>query len=158
MDKRRFFSKPYIVFFIILFVLLCISKDVIGANWKFVGQTEEFSWYYDAESINLLQNDIRVLVKYIPNDEDARLRYLESRQKKQIGLPDNYSHSLFLYEVNCEDKTIKTLIITEYTNEEEIIKSENMSNPAPIYTVPGSIGYKIQKTICSLKDSKKKRR
>jgi hypothetical protein len=36
MDKRRFFSRLYIASIISLFVLLCVSKDVISADWTYL--------------------------------------------------------------------------------------------------------------------------
>jgi hypothetical protein len=159
MDKRRFFSKPYIVFFIILFVFPCISKDVICADWTSIEKMKEASWYYDAESIRFLRNNIiLVWAKIIPDDEDDRIRHLKRRKKEQIGLQHNYSYSLILNEINCEDKTTKMLQIIEYNNKGEVIKIQYISNRVIQYNVPGSIEDRFQKTICSLKDLKKKRR
>jgi len=141
MDKRRLFSTLYIVFFVSLFILLCVSKKVISADWTFIGQAENNdSWYYDADNINFLPNNIiRVWAKHIPN-EDAALRY---------------AYSLLLYEVNCKDNTLTILAVMDYNDDDELIYSVQPAKPAPDYIVSDSIGYIFHKTICSLKDLKK---
>jgi hypothetical protein len=159
MDKRRSFSKAYIVFFISLFVLLCASKDVLGADWTSIEKMKEASWYYDAESMRFLRNNIiLVWAKIVPDVEDARVRQLKRRKKEQIAVERNYLYSLILNEINCEDKTTKILQIIEYNNKGEVIKIQYISNRVLQYNVPGSIEDRFQKTVCSLKDSKKKKR
>jgi hypothetical protein len=132
---------------------------VIGADWTSVERMKESSWYYDAESIRFLRNNIiLVWAKIIPDDEDARMRHLKRRKKEQIWFQHNYSYSLILNEINCEDKTTNMLQIIEYNNKGEVIKIQYISNRVIQYNVPGSIEDRFQKTICSLKDVKKKRR
>jgi hypothetical protein len=144
MDKHRFFSRLYIIFFISLSVLLCVSKDVISADWIFIGKADNNgSWYYDTESINFLPNNIiQVWAKHIPTEVAAR----------------RYVYSLTLWEVNCEDNTLNILAVMDYNDKDEVIYSEKAPKPNPDYIVLGSIGYVLQKTICLTKDLKKKRR
>jgi hypothetical protein len=159
MDKRRFFSKPYIVFFISLFVFPCISKDVICADWTSIEKMKEASWYYDAESIRFLpRNIIMVWAKIVPDDEDARMKHSKRSKKEQTVVSHNYAYSLILNEINCEDKTTKMLQIIEYNNKGEVLKIQYISNRVLQYNVPGSVGDRFQKTICSLKDLSKKKR
>jgi hypothetical protein len=140
MDKRRFFSKLYIVLLTCLLILPC-SKDVISADWIFIGKAENNgSWYYDAESINFLPNNIiRVWAKHIPNEAAAR----------------RFVYSLTLWEVICKDNTLNILAVMDYNYKDELIYSEKAPKPNPDYIVPASIGYVMQKTVCSLKDLKK---
>lgn len=141
MDKHRFFSMLYIVFFISMFVSLYISKDVISADWTFVGKAKNNgSWYYDAESISFLPNNIiQVWAKHIPNEAATR----------------RYVYSLTLWEVNCKDNTLNILAVMAYNDKDEAIYSEKAPKPNPDYIVPASIGYVMQKTVCSLEDLKK---
>jgi hypothetical protein len=164
MDKRTFLSRLHFVLLTCLLILPC-SKDASGAKWIFVGKTDA-SWYYDAKMIDFLPNSIiQVWVKIIPNDADTRLKHIEVIQKKPLGLsihPNNnacaYAYTLELTEVDCKYKTLHMLTATDHSNKGEVVYSYRLAKSEPEYITPNSIGAELDKAVCSLNNSKKKRR
>jgi len=156
MNKHRFFPKFY-------FVLLacCLmspgSRDVNGADWTYCCKAKEAKYYYDAESINFLpKNVVRVWMVTIPRSEDERLSSIQERRKSYPALPDTWSYDKALLEINCVDDTWSILALTLYDDKDKVIRSTKSPKPHPEYAEPGSMPDLINKTICSLKDPKKK--
>jgi len=136
-----------------------------GACWVSIGGSKDMTWYYDAERIKFLPNNIiRVWVKTSPNDEDARLKVLERNEKRarKFGIPydeakyANYAYTTTLYAINCKDNTQDILASSDYNDESETISSVKVVKKDPVYVIPDFIAEFLNKTICSLKDSKKK--
>jgi len=153
MDKRRFFSKFYFVLLTCLLMLSC-SKDVNSADWTYCCKSQETKYYYDAESINFLpKNIIRVWMITIPRSGDERLSSIPERRK---SYPAAWSYEKALLEINCIDNTWSILALTLYNDKDKVIQSTKSPKPYPEYAEPDSTPDLINKTICSLKDSKKK--
>jgi hypothetical protein len=150
MDKRRFLSKCYFVLLTCLLILPC-SKDANGAVWKWYGKGAHGTFYfYDVESINYLpQNFVRVFVKSIPGDEASREREIAEWRKTIPTIPDNWSYTIYLYEVNCKDRTFKALQGTAYnTKDEVIISSIAIEDSNHIHITPESMMEKLSGTVC----------
>jgi len=156
MDKCGFFPKFYFALLTCLLMLPC-SKDLDGADWTYCCKAKETKYYYDAESINFLpKNIIRVWMITIPRSEDERLNSMQERRKPYPALPDTWSYEKALLEINCIDNTWSILALTLYDDKDKVIQSTKSPKPHPEYAEPGSMPDLINKTICSLKNSKKK--
>jgi hypothetical protein len=159
MDKRRFFSKLYIVLLTCLLILPC-SKDANGADWTWFGkgQNSFLLFFYDSESINFLSNNIiRVWVKIIPESEEDRVRYIQDTRKEDQTIPDNWGFSTSLFEINCKNKTYTCIQSTTYSIKNELIKSDIAKYPYKEIT-PETIMETLSKIVCAKKDLKKERR
>jgi hypothetical protein len=159
MNKRRLFSKPYIVFFISLFVLLCVSKDVISADWRYCCGSKDFEYYYDKDSINFLPNNIiRVWIKIIPESEEDRVTHIQNERKTDPTIPDNWGYSKGLIEFNRKNKTYTCIESIDLSIKGKIIKSDTSKNPSHEYIPPETMVEKLCKIVCVKKDLKKERR
>ncbi len=139
-----------IVLLTCLLILPC-SKDVNGADWIRYGRGESGTeYFYDVQSINYLpHNSVQVFVKMIQEDEESRAREIAEWRKGYPAFPDNFSYSTFLYEINCKDRTFKTLQGTGYNIKDEvIISSIAIEDSNHIYITPESMMEKLSGTVC----------
>jgi hypothetical protein len=158
MDKRRFFSMLYFVLLTCLLILPC-PKDVSGADWEPYTTGQGIIFFYDADNIIYLPNNIiRAWVLMIAESEESRLRYLMNERKAGRGLPDNWGHLVTLYEINCKNKTYAVIQSTSYSTKKELIQNETIEHPSHEYMPPGTMSEELYKNICIEKDSKKKGR
>jgi hypothetical protein len=157
MDK--FFPKSYIVFFISLFVLLCVSQDVFGADWRYCCGLKNSEYYYDKDSVNFLPNSIiRVWVKIIPESEEDRVRHIQDVRNTDPTIPDNWGHSKGLVEINCKDKTFACIKSIDNSTNGKLIKSDTAKNPSHEYIPPETMSEELYKSVCVKKTLKKKKR
>jgi hypothetical protein len=156
MNKRRFLSKFYFVLFTCLLILPC-SKDVNGADWRlYFKGTGDVLFFYEADSINVLSNNIiRVLTKGIPQDEEGRMREITYRRNKGVTVPDDWSYTIDLWEINCKNRTSKILNVTSYTTNNEVISSTALSkHPSLEYISPDTMMEFLLKAVCTKKNLK----
>jgi hypothetical protein len=152
MDKRKFFSKFYIVLLTYMLVLPCYSKDVNGAEWKFYFKSQNL-YFYDAQSINYLpDNSVRVFIKIISEAEEGRVRELTNLQKVDPTVPDNWPYWTILYEINCKDRTFKVLQLTQYNTKNETIYTTSIEKPSFNYISPETMMEALSKNVCVKKD------
>jgi hypothetical protein len=151
-DMRNTFGV-IIVLLTCLLILPC-SKDVSGADWIRYGKGESGNeLFYDIQSINYLPNSsVRVLVKMIPEDEESRVREIAEWRKGYSAFPDNFSHSTFLYEINCKDRTFKVLQGATYNKENKKIIATTIEHPVLDNISPESMMGGLYKIVCVEKD------
>jgi hypothetical protein len=127
---------------------------VSGADWIRYGKGESGNeLFYDIQSINYLPNSsVRVLVKMIPEDEESRVREIAEWRKGYSAFPDNFSHSTFLYEINCKDRTFKVLQGATYNKENETIIATTIEHPVLDNISPESMMGGLYKIVCVEKD------
>ncbi len=156
MDKRRFFSRFYFVLLAFLLILPC-SKYVNCAEWIRYSTGGGVLRLYDAGSINYLPNNsVRVLVKTIPENEEIRLKMIADFRKIDPAL-DNFRQLNSLYEVNCKDRTYKSLQVIFYDNEGRAIGKLTDEEPSVIYISPESMEELLYKKMCVKKETTKER-
>ena len=157
MDKYRFFSGLYFALLACLLILPC-SKDVSSAEWKSYGvAVNGLEHFYEAQSIDYLPNNsVRVFVRAIPGDEKSRVGYLMKLRKSDTQIPDNWSYTTTLFEINCNKRSYKILEITEYNANDAIVYSTHTENPSTNYLLPDSMVQKLYMAVCVKKNPKKK--
>ena len=161
MNKRRFFSGFRIVLFACMLMLPCFSNDVKGEDWRlYFKGTDDVVFFYDSDSIHLEPNNvIQVLTKSKPGDEEGRMREITYRRNKGVNVPDDWSYTIDLWEINCKNKTSKILSVTSYNTNNEVIRSTVLSqHPSLDYISPGTMMEYLYKAVCTRKGLKKKKR
>jgi hypothetical protein len=150
MDKRRFFSRLYFVLLVSLLILPC-SKDVNGEEWIRYATVGGVLRLYDAGSIKYLPNNsVRVFVKMIPEDEEILLKMIADFRKIDPAL-DNFRQLNSLYEINCKDRTYKSLKMIFYDKEEQVIGKLTDEEPSVAYISPESTEEVLYKKMCEKK-------
>ena len=156
MDKQRFFGRFYFVLLAYLLILPC-SKDVNCAQWIRYATGGGVLRLYDAGSINYLPNNsVRVFVKTIPVDEEIRLKMIADFRKIDLAL-DNFRQVNSLYEINCKDRTYKSLQMIFYDKEERVVGKLTDEETSVTYISPESTEELLYKKMCVKKDTTKKR-
>jgi Surface-adhesin protein E len=90
-----------------------------GADWKYVGETPNASYYYDAEYRVRLENVVRVWMKAIYSPEGRR------REAEKVGGDImNLTDSIALEEIDCKDKMHRVLTLIAYSMEGKIVISD----------------------------------
>ncbi|MGO9139347.1 MAG: surface-adhesin E family protein [Syntrophales bacterium] len=147
---------------IIILLLTCLPilpcpKDVGGAEWIRYATGGGVLRLYDAESINYLPNNsVRVFVKMIPEDEEIRLKMIADFRKIDPTL-DNFRQLRSLYEINCKDRTYKSVQIIFYNKEERAIGKLTDEEASVTYISPESTEELLYEKMCVKKDTTKKR-
>jgi hypothetical protein len=158
MDKRRFFSRLYFVLLTCLLILPC-SKDVSGADWMPYFKGDNLSYFYDAQGISFLPNNIiRVWTKCIPKSEEDRVQYIHNIRKMAPNISDNWSSSQVLYEINCKNRTFTVIQVYEYDTEDNVITIASIKGPPISDISPDTMMEDLYKIVCPKKDPKKKGR
>ena len=124
----------YIVFF--------FCMEGWGMDWKGYGTSDTLSLYYDVESITRPSKDVvRVWVKGIYRMKGVELVEKFGEKYETLG------HSLFLSEVHCAEKKVRTLSIVDYSTGGEILDS-NSTERKWNSIVPESIGESLYEILC----------
>jgi len=157
MDNRRFL----IVLLTCLLILPCL-KDANSADWTWFDKgSNNLSFFYDAESTNLLpDNIIRVWVKAIPETEEDRVRHIQSERKAGFAISDYWGSSIGLFEINCKNKKSACVQETSYSIKGESIKLNSVKHPYlnHQYITAETTMEELYKNLCVKKDLKKKSR
>ena len=94
-------------------------SEAQGAEWKPIGKSDTYEYYYDAENITRLPgNIVRVWNKAVFNDKGVAevVRELGSRYKEVYNSVEGY-------ELNCPDKKARPVSLTYYSKKEAILGS-----------------------------------
>jgi hypothetical protein len=95
-------------------ILVFGLREAWGTEWKYYGQTQSASYFFDMESMVPQGNIIRVWVKAVYS-EDRRL----DEEKRLGGKNYNLTDSLALEEIDCKGKRCRVLALTVYSMEGE---------------------------------------
>ena len=104
---------------ILIGIIIFTYAEVSGEEWIFYGNTDKYSCFYDAKSINHpSQNIVEVLEKedYTNKGIDFMVGRLGEKYK-------NLSHLITLWQINCTDKKFRFLSLTYYSKESKVIYS-----------------------------------
>jgi hypothetical protein len=134
--------------------ILYFNTEVKGADWKFLGKTNEFNYYYDVESVTHPSKDItKVQTKNASiNDKgkDLVLRLLREAKadKRSIKAYENYTHSVVVHEIRCSDKMARIISIADCNNKGTVLASKVFRNPEWNSVDPGGIGDLLYQEVC----------
>ena len=91
-------------------------------------------------------------MKIIPQDEEGKAREVMNLRKVNTTIPDDWSYSIVLYEINCKDRTFKILQLTTYNAKNEILYTTPIEHPRLGYISPETMTEKLFKNVCVRKD------
>jgi Surface-adhesin protein E len=135
-------TKLGVIFVVIgLTIFGCI--EVWGADWKWYGRSLEGNYYYDVKGLYSSADDnIRVLVKWVLSEK------AKFDNPKEYGKGhENMTHWLTLYEFNCENKKLRILEITFWTEEKLSGATGPMLTEWESFR-RGSMGEALYKAVC----------
>jgi hypothetical protein len=150
--KRNLFSvRSLIVLSAIGLIILYFNTEVKGGDWRFLGKTNEFNFYYDVESVTHPSKDIiRVQVKNTSiNDKgkDLVLRAAKTDKRSTKGY-ENYTHSITVHEIRCSAKMARIVSVADYNNKDMVLVSHAFRNPEWDSVNPAGIGDLLYKEVC----------
>ncbi len=123
------------------FFLLSFPK-AWGEDWKYIGETPQASYYYDAEDMVRQENVVRVWVRAVYSPEGRRME-----AEKLGGDIRNLTDSRALEEINCGDKGYRAVAVVVYTMEGKVVISDFKERGLD-FILPDSIWQGFYKTLC----------
>ena len=119
------------------------NAEVWGADWKLYNSGEECLGYYDAQSITRpSKNIVRFWTKSVWTEKGV-LSWVKDSGKKY----ENLSHTIYLQEINCAEKKIRRLSVTQYGHKGSVI--DIIDSPSYwIFINPESMMEILYKEVC----------
>jgi hypothetical protein len=100
-------------------LLLFGLTEAWAVDWKYYGQTQTASYFFDVESIIDQEKIVRVWVKAVYSEE-GRLE----EKRKLGGKYSNLTDSRALVEIDCKNKWHDVAVLIVYSMEGEVIISD----------------------------------
>jgi hypothetical protein len=129
----------------VIFIGLAIfgNAEVWGAEWKLFSANDEYWGYYDAQSITRpSKNIVRFWTKSVWTEKGV-LSWVKDSGKKY----ENLSHTIYLQEINCAEKKIRRLSVTQYGHKGSVI--DIIDSPSYwIFIPPESMIESLYKEVC----------
>lgn len=117
--------------------------EVYGVDWKFIGDNETFSYFYDTDNITRSSDGLmRVWSKVIYTDQGV-MDYVKDYGEEYKDL----IYSLKRFEINCVEKNYRPLSMINYSKE-KVIDSVNFNKSEWDIFIPESIGESLYKAVC----------
>ncbi len=139
---KSLFSKLRVI--LIIGFAIFPSAEVWGEDWKFYTQSLYGDYFYDAETITRpSKNIVRVWVKveYSLTGAHEMIRELGKEYK-------NINYAKVLYEINCSERKWRTLSITRFSKEGEVIGSSSRESEWD-RILPQSLVEALYKWVCN---------
>ena len=124
-------------------IFLFAAPATWGANWKVLANHANDAYYFDADSIKTLDNkNIRVWGREILSEES------KFKSIKNLGddLKNLHSANVF-FEINCNEKMIKPLMVEYYSHDGFIISSDSYDGEWEII-IPETTQDVLRKNVC----------
>lgn len=142
----------YITFMLSLFLLGVTPLAALSDNWILFHKHKFGNYYYDAESIKKTSSsEINLWTKQIYNDAGRR-DYIQKRRDSGSTIDgyQNLKEVKGLFDLNCEERKIRNLIIEEYTKRGNLLYSFETVHPWG-NIASGSIGEVLLNAVCDNK-------
>ena len=129
------------IFWFILFLLA--STEVWGADWRLLITQAKDAYYFDADSVQTLENrNIRVWGREVLS-EDSKSKVL-----KNFGKAFQSLHSAsVLFEINCREKMVRALGVEYYAADGFMIPSDSYEGGWEII-LPGTPEDALRNKVC----------
>jgi hypothetical protein len=136
--------KLGVVFFVIGFTIFGYA-EVRGADWKYLYADENYSFFYDWQSINKTSTgSILVWEKMVPTQKTKEEKVKKSEPKFQ-----NWDYTLLLEEIDCTERKIKLLKWIDYDENGKPISISDMSKIINWEVItPESLGEALFEMVC----------
>jgi len=120
--------------------------EVWGADWKVYAELKDDigAFYYDANSItHPSKNLVKVLTKTLFSKNAV------TKRVKEFGnIYKNLSHTVFLREVDCEEKKDRVLELTSYTKDGKVLASTKFKEAKWMTINPSSVAEALCEAVC----------
>ena len=113
-----------------------------GANWKYCGQTQTASYFFDIDRIIRQDNIVRLWVKAVYSEKGR-----SDEGEKLGGEYSNLTDSIALVEIDCKNKWSHVSMLIVHSMEGEVIISGFRERERD-FMVPGSALKTFYKTVC----------
>ncbi len=137
--------KKYFQLIAVLFGLLILySQEAWGGSpWKYYGTNEDGSYYYDAETMTRPSKDmVRVWVQSAYTDQGISHWVRGGGEEFQ-----NLGYTLVLIELNCVDRSVRSLQIVFYSKNAEVLNPINAKEWE--FFAPGSMSEVLYEALCN---------
>ena len=140
---------------LVLFLLLSVNPGAgSDIDWKFFSESNTNRWYYDTKSVTPSnKNLIKVWAKGLTKDQkgiDEKIKLLKKFGGETMGY-ENYSYTLNLFEIDCENKKNRILSVKDYDKKGNGLQTVTIENYSWDYVAPGTIIDNLFKEICPKK-------
>jgi hypothetical protein len=131
------------IFLFIIGLTIFGTIEAWGADWKLFDASATGTWYYDAEGLTRLSQDI-VRVRTIRKFTDKGVSEMVKKFGKQYK---NIDHSKGSEEISCSEKKLRILSYIHYSKQGEIIHS-TPSEGEWNYIIPDSQWERLYHLVC----------
>lgn len=128
------------------FLLLSCSK-ASAANWRYLGQTPDASYYYDAKDTVRQGNSLKVWMKAVYSKEGR-----SEEEKKLGGGYSNLTDAKALVKINCRNEWHHVSMLVIHSMEETVIVS-GFREQQQDFRIPDSILKRFYRMACEYKRS-----
>ena len=138
------------LFAVCLLVMWGFQWDAIGWDWKFLGMSEDFYFFYDAESMNKTpEGTVSLWMGLIPLGDKVRDRYLQDRKRAGLNIVgyENYEYDRKLIKVNCLDRALRIVQRIDFGKKDEVLGSHHY-NEEWHSIPPQSAGQALFEVVC----------
>lgn len=156
MRRYPLFSVSRVILFLVAIFIVTADKHAAGADidWKFLSESNTNRWYYDTKSITPSnKNLVKVWAKGVTKDQkgiDEKIKLLKKFGGETMGY-ENYSYTLNLFEIDCENKKHRILSVKDYDKKGNGLQTVTIENNPWDYIAPGTIIDNLFKEICPKK-------
>jgi hypothetical protein len=139
---------------ILIGLIIFTYAEVWGEDWKLYYKDENFSYYYDTESIKYpSQGIVKLQMKMVSINNKGRDELIQQRKRLNLIIEgyENFTHTTSVCEINCEKKMIGLISFYEYDKKGEILFS-NIYTANQVKWVPipkGEMFELLYKVVCS---------
>ncbi len=121
------------------------SAEGWGADWRLYARSADGTEYYDTDNMTRPSKDvIRVWEKMIYSEKGVQ------GQVESLGEKFRKSaYRMTLNELNCAEKKVRVLSISEYSTDGEVLFSSDYQEPKWQFIVPESLAELLSKGVCN---------
>jgi hypothetical protein len=118
-------------------------SEAWGFDWKYLGENYSYYFFYDTENITHLSKEIVRTWGKMTFKELGRIYTVEKLGSRF----ENLELALGLWELNCADKTMRSLTVTYYSKDGKVIDSDTAVTKWQFIT-PGTFIEALYKAVC----------
>jgi hypothetical protein len=122
-------KTTFIVIVVSLISFTLFASITYGSNWVFVKTNDNFTIYYDSDSIKIDKNRNIISVKVVRVYSDNYISNLDNLFKNLKGVKTNkyteVSHSLQSYLINYKELKYRVINMKHYSNSGKILSEGN---------------------------------
>jgi len=133
-----------------LIFLLGFQTEGKAKDWPLLGESNHYQYFYDEEGMSTTPKGIiTVWVRWIPQNEESRKKYLEDRRASGLSMDgyETYDYDHKLVKVNCADLTFRIAQRIDFGKGGRVLGFHNISSkwqPIP----PRSAAEALVMTLC----------